>query len=42
MKEQYKLFKEKLGTYTVAPDDETNIQKTILAGKQLLMKNPGQ
>ena len=42
MKEQYKLFKEKLGTYTVAPDDETNIQKTILAGKQLLMKNPVQ
>ena len=42
MKNQDKLFKEKLGAYTVAPADEANIRKTILAGKQLLMKNPVQ
>ena len=40
MKERY--FKKMLGTYTVAPADETDIQNTILAGKQLLMKNPVQ
>lgn len=42
MKNQDKLFKKKLGSYTVAPADEANIRKTILAGKQLLMKNPVQ
>lgn len=42
MKDQDRYFKEILGAYTVAPADETDIQKTILAGKQLLMKNPVQ
>ena len=42
MKDQDRYFKEILGTYTVTPADETDIQKTILAGKQLLMKNPVQ
>ena len=42
MKDQDRNFKEILGAYTVAPADETDIQKTILAGKQLLMKNPVQ
>ena len=42
MKEQDRYFKEILGAYTVAPADETNIQKTVLAGKRLFMKNPVQ
>ena len=42
MKDQDRYFKEILGAYTVTPADETDIQKTILAGKQLLMKNPVQ
>lgn len=42
MKNQDRYFKKKLGAYTVAPADEMDIQKTILAGKQLLMKNPVQ
>ena len=42
MKNQDRYFKKILGTYTVAPTDEANIQKVILAGKQLLMKNPVQ
>lgn len=42
MKNQDKLFKKKLEAYTVAPADEVNIRKTILAGKQVLMKNPVQ
>ena len=42
MKNQEKLFKKKLESYAVAPADEANIRKTILAGKQLLMKNPVQ
>ena len=42
MKDQDRYFKEILVAYTVTPADETDIQKTILAGKQLLMKNPVQ
>lgn len=42
MKDQDRYFKKRLGTYTVAPADETEIQKTIFAGKQLLLKNPVQ
>ena len=42
MKDQDRYFKEILGAYTVAPADETNIQKTVLAGKRLFMKNPVQ
>ena len=42
MKDQDKYYQKILGAYTVAPADETDIQKTILAGKQLLMKNPVQ
>ena len=42
MKDQDRYFQKILGAYTVAPADETNIQKTVLAGKQLLMKNPVQ
>ena len=42
MKDQDRYFQKMLGVYTVAPADETNIQKTVLAGKQLLMKNPVQ
>lgn len=42
MKDQDRCFKKILRRYTVAPADETNIQGTILAGKQLLMKNPAQ
>lgn len=42
MNNQDRYFKEKLEAYIVAPADEADIQKTILAGKQLLMKNPVQ
>ena len=42
MKDQDRYFKEILGAYTVVPADETDIQKTVLAGKRLLMKNPVQ
>ena len=42
MKDQDRYFQKILGAYTVAPADETNIQKTVLAGKRLLMKNPVQ
>ena len=42
MKDQDRYFQKILGAYKVAPADETNIQKTVLAGKQLLMKNPVQ
>ena len=42
MKDQDRFFQKILGAYTVAPADETDMQKTILAGKQLLMKNPVQ
>ena len=42
MKDQDRYYQKILGAYTVAPADETDIQKTILAGKQLLMKNPVQ
>ena len=42
MKDQDRYFQKILGAYTVAPADETDMQKTILAGKQLLMKNPVQ
>ena len=38
MKDKY--FREKLKAYTVGPADQMNIQKTVLAGKQTLMKNP--
>ena len=38
MKDKY--FREKLKAYTVVPADQMNIQKTVLAGKQALMKNP--
>lgn len=42
MKDQNRNFLKILETYTVAPADETNIQKTVLAGKQLLMKSTVQ
>ena len=42
MKDQDRFFQKILGAYTVAPADEMDMQKTILAGKQLLMKNPVQ
>lgn len=42
MKDQDRYFQKMLGAYTVAPAGEMNIQKTVLAGKQLLMKNPVQ
>ena len=42
MKDQDRYFQKMLGAYTVAPAGETNIQKTVLAGKRLLMKNPVQ
>ena len=42
MKDQDRYFQKILGAYTVAPADETDIQKTVLAGKRLLMKNPVQ
>ena len=40
MKERY--IKEKLRAYTVAPADEMVVQKTILAGKQILAHDPAQ
>ena len=42
MNNQDRYFKEKLEAYIVAPADEADIQKAILAGKQLLVKNPVQ
>ena len=39
MKDQDRYFKKRLGAYTVAPADETEIQKTIFAGKQLCNKS---
>lgn len=42
MKDQDRYFQKILGAYAVAPANETDIQKTVLAGKRLLMKNPGQ
>lgn len=42
MKDQNRYFQKILGAYTVAPADETDIQKAVLAGKQLLMNNPVQ